>query len=297
MKRRLFALGQTQVTMHLATPLFALYMLLGGHGQLLLMAMGSILLHELGHALCAVLCGQPPLELEITPLGCLLRLEDEAALPSVKRLLTILAGPLTTALLCLLALRLTGAGLLAREMGRLLLTANAALLVLNLVPAMPLDGGRMLALVLGLLLPAATVRRVMRGVSTAAGLVLIGLNAAVCLRYGGWNLSLMCAGCFMIYAGSVTGVTAAMQQLQMLMDRKSRMETRGLLPAAVLAVMTTTPIRTVVNALHPTRYTELLLLEPGTLRLAGRVPEDQLIAAYLASPGEKCRIFIKAVDK
>lgn len=293
MKRRLFTLGTTQLTMHLATPLFALYMLLGGHGRLLCIALLSILLHEIGHALCAALCGHPPEEIELTPLGCLMRLDDEAALPPIQRLLTIAAGPFTTLLLCWLSVRLSAAGILDRDTGRLMFTANSALLVMNLLPALPLDGGRLLALLLGLALPADAVRRIMRVVGTLAGLVLIGLNLAVCLRYGGWNLSLMCAGCFVMYAASAASVTAAMQQLQQLMDRKIRMETHGSLPVVTMAVMTSVPVRTAVKLLHPTRYTQLLLLEPGTMRLVAQVAEDQLIAAYLSSPAETCKIFAK----
>ena len=39
-----------------------------------------------------------------------------------------------------------------------------------------------------------------------------------------------------------------------------------------------------VRALHPTRMTQLYIIEPGTMRLLGILTEQQLIAAYLGAP-------------
>ena len=36
--------------------------------------------------------------------------------------------------------------------------------------------------------------------------------------------------------------------------------------------------------LHPTRMTQLYIIEPGTMRLLGVLTEQQLIAAYLSAP-------------
>ena len=45
-RRRLFSIGCTEISLHLATVLFVLYAVLLGHGVWLMAGMVSILLHE-----------------------------------------------------------------------------------------------------------------------------------------------------------------------------------------------------------------------------------------------------------
>ena len=73
-------------------------------------------------------------------------------------------------------------------------------------------------------------------------------------------------------------------ELRALMDRKIRMETRGKLPIQPMAMLSTRTLHHAVRALHPTRMTQLYIIEPGTMRLLGVLTEQQLIAAYLNAP-------------
>lgn len=289
MRRRLFALGRTDVYLHPATLLFAAYMVLAGQGALLLCSMLSILLHEGGHALMSACLGYPPEEVELTPMGCLMRLEEEWKLPRWKRLAVVVAGPAVTALLCVLSVLLASWGWMARGLGRLLFSCNAAILLMNALPALPLDGGRLLSLLLSLALPERTVNRVMRYTGTLLGAVLVMLNLIVCLRFGGWNLSLACAGCFLIYAAAMGTSAAALQEVQSYMARKQRLEARGYLHTCLVTVTDALPLHRAVHLLHPKQRTVFLIVALGTLRPLGRVEEEKMIEAYLDDPGAPCR--------
>ena len=296
MRRRLFAVGPTEVWLHPAALLFALYMVLAGSGRLLVCGTLSILLHEGGHALVSTLLSHPPAALELTPLGCLMRLEDEETLPPLPRLAVLLAGPAVTALLCWLSVLMAAWGSLPRDTARLAFACNAAILCVNALPALPLDGGRLLALLLGLFLPPQRVRGVLRGLGTALGALLVGLNCAVCLRCGGWNLSLGCAGCFLIYAAARGTERAALSELQAFMARRTRLETRGHLRTCLVTVTDALPLHRAVGLLHPTRRTLYQVVTLGTARPGPLVGEERLIDAYLKKPGETCRIFVQGAD-
>lgn len=296
MRRRVCSVGETEVYLHLATLLFGVYMALAGYGRLLLCGFASIILHETSHALTAAAFGFPPREVEITPLGCLMRQEAEAQMPNAKRLLMLLAGPAMTLLLCVLSVLLAANGWIERGMGRMLFTCNAAMLCVNALPALPLDGGRALSLVLGCFLRPETVRAVMRAAGTAIGGALIALNAAVSLRYGGVNLSMACAGCFLIYASAVCNTPAALAELQALMDRKTRLESRGYLSTNLVTVTDVLPLRKAVRLLHPRKRTFFMMQRLGTMALLRCITEDQLVGAYLNNPGEKCGIFAQNDD-
>lgn len=274
--------------LHPATLLMALYAYMMGFGPLLLMAFLSILLHESAHALAAALAGEPPLEMELTPLGAVLRLEDEERLPTLRRLLMLAAGPLMTLLLCFLSIWLTQVRVLPVHIGRSLFTANLAILLMNLLPALPLDGGRILCMALGHFLRAETVRRIMRAAGTVLGLAAIGGSLWLAWRYGSWNLSLASAGCFLMYSAAQATTAQVMAELRMLMDRKILLERRGFLKCRSVAILAGESLRRAIRLLAPRAMTDFQLVEPGTMRRIGTLTETELIAAYLDHPEMTC---------
>ena len=295
MRRKLFSIGDTAVYLHLATLLYACYMVLIGCGEVLCISMISILMHEASHALTATFFGAPPEDIEITPMGALMRLEDETVLPLGKRLIMLAAGPGASFGLCWMSILLTRWGVLSVEMGRVLFCCNVLLLIGNLLPALPLDGGRMMALVLGLRFSQETVRSAMRISGTVIGLCCIAGNLFLSLWRGGWNLSLSIAGCFIMYASTVCTTTQALAELRMFMDRKIRLEKQGALGGSWLAVVESLSLRKAVKRLHPGRYTMLMILQQGSMKLLGTVGEDALIAAYLDEPGGYCKRLLQEV--
>lgn len=266
--------GRTAVWLHPAALLVAGYMVFTGYGMLMAVGMASILLHESAHALCSTCFGHPPEDVELTPLGALMRLDDDGALPPAQRLLVLLAGPAMTLLLCYLALLMTRSGALPFALGRQLFLCNAAMLTVNLLPALPLDGGRLMSWLLEALMPRETARAVMRAVGTGLGLLCVGLNLALSLRGGGWNLSLAAAGCFLMYSAARSTETGVMAALRDFMDRKSLLESRGAAPCRIVAVTGDTTLHAAVRCLRPRRITVFCL---GDRLLS----EQRIMAAYL----------------
>lgn len=288
MRRRIATLGRTDVYLHLATVAFALYVLLSGAWHAALAGFLSICLHEGAHALASTLLGQPPGEIELSPMGAVMRLEDEERLSPLRRAAMLAAGPAMTALLCVLAIRLTAAGWLPQSGGRALFLANAAILMVNLLPALPLDGGRLLALLMGCFFRGETVRRVMRALGTALGLAAIGASLWLAWRFGGFNWSMAAAGCFLMYAAPVATTTQAMAEMRRLMDRKIALEGRGFAAVQRIAVMADLPLHRAVRLLHQGRLTEFAVMERGTMRNLGVMTEAEVVSAWLRQPEGRC---------
>ena len=286
MKRwRILTIGQTDILVHPAVLPFATYAILLGHGMLLLMSMLSILAHEAAHALVAAAFGSVPDALELTPLGAVILLENELKLPPLKRAAMLLAGPTASLVMAGLALWLMDRGWLTPAVGAQLFLCNIAIVMINLLPVFPLDGGRLLHLLLSGILSLQIVSKIMRMLGGFVGIVLIALNIIVSVRHGGWNLSLAFAGCSILYSTAAALTTEKLRELRAFMERKIALERRGYQPCRLLCAMGNYPLRRLLHALPGNRQVFCAVLEPGSMALLGVLSENQLIQRYLDQPG------------
>ena len=139
-----------------------------------------VVLHELGHSLVAQRLGVPVREIILLPIGGVAILGRMPRRP-LHELLVAIAGPLVNVViagLLVFALRVQGGlSLDGRELTHLneaapstetflqwLLAANVGLVLFNLIPAFPMDGGRMLRAILAMFLGFRRATQVASGI-------------------------------------------------------------------------------------------------------------------------------------
>jgi Zn-dependent protease len=141
----------------------------------------SILLHELGHAFAGRLFNAHVSHIDLTGIGGVAHFERSLPGSAFARMVIYLAGPAVNLGLWY------GLGALAGEMYQgspmvalplaVLASANYILLIFNLLPAYPLDGGRTLDALLGAVLGGVWSTRIVAtlGLMVAAGVVYYAL--------------------------------------------------------------------------------------------------------------------------
>lgn len=164
-----------------------------GSAALILSVFVCVVLHELGHSLVALRYGIPVADITLYPIGGVARIEKR---PSARQELGIaLAGPMVNVVIAALlyvGLTATGGGAsfagslrfggvsTVREFLQTLLSINLGLALFNMVPAFPMDGGRVLRAALALNMPAPRATAIAAGVgqlaAIAAGLAAILSN-------------------------------------------------------------------------------------------------------------------------
>jgi Zn-dependent protease len=174
-----------------ATFLFVfLYMGDFGHGSaraiaslfLICSVFGSVLLHEFGHALTARRFGIGTVDITLYPIGGVARLQRMPRAPGAELLIT-LAGPAVNFAIAtvVFALLLVGGVFLDLSwsfdsfLGQLLII-NLGLGLFNLIPAFPMDGGRVLRAVLSTRLGRARATRIASTVGQILAVVLVLLG-------------------------------------------------------------------------------------------------------------------------
>lgn len=157
---------------------------------------GCVLLHELGHALMARVFGIATRDVTLYPIGGVARLDGTGSRP-FEEIAIALAGPAVNLVIFLLLLPVvfllwaggvlgaaddpigsggsTAMGFVAHWLAMVCI-GNLGLLVFNLIPAFPMDGGRVLRATLSLFIPRLDATRIAVGLAlvAAAGLALLG---------------------------------------------------------------------------------------------------------------------------
>jgi Zn-dependent protease len=155
-------------------------------GGFILSLFGCVVLHELGHALAARRFGVPTIDITLLPIGGVARLQRIPERP-IQELIIALAGPavnlvIVGLLLFVFHVRFPGdAGdpqhLVQARFWPKILEVNAFLAGFNMLPAFPMDGGRVLRALLAMRLPYARATRLAASIGQfmAIGFGLRGL--------------------------------------------------------------------------------------------------------------------------
>ena len=168
---------------------------LGGAASLALMGtglFGSVLLHELGHALMARRYDINTRSITLYPFGGIAALEAEPEDPDAE-LAIALAGPAVNGLLFGLALPLA---LLGSTGAMIFAAMNLIMGVFNLAPAFPMDGGRVLRAWLSKRRGADSATETALTVSKYFAWGFLGLGLV-------YSPSLALVGAFLLWAGGM----------------------------------------------------------------------------------------------
>ncbi|MBB6674247.1 M50 family metallopeptidase [Cohnella nanjingensis] len=267
-------------------PLFVLLMLLSvltGRFAEIGTLFSIVLLHELGHLLMALRFGWTVREVKLLPFGGVLEVEEAGSVPAKEEVLVALAGPLQNAALAGLAWLFGQAGLVDPLWTGDFIAANALIALFNLLPILPLDGGRMLQAGFSLHIPYH------RTLLWSARISLLFSFAVVCAamypltRGGLLHLNLLVIGLFLCASNWTYLRNVPFVFLRFLVHRAKRSEARidGGTLAQPIVVSDQRPLSSVVRLLMKERYHLVYVMNRGSVSRV--VPEGKLIDGFLGS--------------
>lgn len=179
----------------LIAPLLALRLGMRGSVGPLCAALAA---HELAHLAAAKLARVEISEIRLMPFGGSARIENPYRLSPGQLIAVSAAGPAANLALLFLCAALAHWRLLRPGLAGALARSNLTLMLFNLLPALPLDGGRVLYALLSR--PLGEKKALCAGVwlGRLLAALLLGLALAGGLRHGRWNLTFLLAAVFIL---------------------------------------------------------------------------------------------------
>jgi Zn-dependent protease len=231
-----------------------------------------VTLHEFGHIAMARRFGIRTPQVVLTPIGGIANLERMPDKPR-EELLVAIAGPLVNVVIALLLMAVFGLplqGLMTLDLGQAslaerLLLVNVMLVAFNLIPAFPMDGGRVLRALLAMKLGAsrATALAARIGQGFAALFVLLGLIS---------NPFLVLIGVFIYLAAGTEARTAAFTGFAAGLTVKDAMEPPG------TVLQDSQPLSVAIEALLASPQKEFPVIGADG-RVKGLLDRDAMIVA------------------
>jgi len=255
--------------------LFGVYWYYGLLAQALIV-FGVVFLHELGHVVVAVGYGIKISEIELLPFGGVARIDGNLELNPTIETYVALAGPLTNGFLTLTGYFLHKFGIGNQQWLPFFIQCNITLGVFNLIPAFPLDGGRIFRAFTSRKYGLKTATEQSVNLAKALGFLVAGLGAWMFYLRGGSYFNWLVIAGFLIYAAVKEQKTVMYLFMKFLTRKKEELFSEGLLLARQVVALDTLRLKEVVKYFVPRKY-HLVVIVGRDQRIKGTVTEGEVI--------------------
>ncbi|AIQ76152.1 MULTISPECIES: M50 family metallopeptidase [Paenibacillus] len=265
-------------------PLFVIIMLFSvitGQFLELLTLFTIVFIHEMGHVVAALLAGVTVKSVQLLPFGGVAVIEDHGRLTASREIGIALAGPLQNGIMIVIALGLQQAGYGNQEFLTYFIHANAMIGLFNLVPVLPLDGGKVLQATISLVLPYYYTLLWTGRVSVAASVLVIIYAVLPLGAGGGLRLNMVMIGAFLLYSNFTDHRNLPYRFVAFLMNREAVYEyhLRTGSVARPIVALSAKPLDDILRLFKRNQYHFIYVLN-GKGNVVAVVPEQRLISTY-----------------
>ncbi|WP_042345608.1 site-2 protease family protein [Bacillus massiliigorillae] len=188
-----------KVTVHPTTWLVVGIAVITAHFQALLMLLTVVFVHEMGHACAAVYYKWRIKSIKILPFGGVLETDEYGNRTLMEDLHVTIFGPLQHLWMFLLSYVLLLIGVIEHETFVTFTYINSTICLFNLLPVWPLDGGKLLFLLLSLRYSFIQSHRLALQVSVGASIILL----LAFIAFGQFSLNIVIILAFILFSISI----------------------------------------------------------------------------------------------
>lgn len=261
--------------------LLGLYALFGLLPEALL-AFGLVVGHEVAHLTVAKAYGFRVISLELFPYGGAVTCDDIFEGRKVEETLMALAGPFFNVILLFLGQALRWQGIWVGALAEDFVRFNFLLAAFNLLPVLPLDGGRVVRAIYAQFFGFVKTTKALAWAGKITG-VILALTGIVLIKQAGLSgegLVLIPLGGFFWLAGNKEIAAARLTFLRQLTRKKEELVRKGLMRSKWITVCQDTSLIRVVEELTPDSYA-LVVLPNQEFGVARTFTETEILEGML----------------
>ena len=283
---RLGKIGGIRIRVNLFLLLLCVVYAALGFAVEVLLIFAAVLVHEIAHAVIAVILGINVAEVELLPFGGQAKIEDFTGLEPDREIYVAMAGPAASLSLAGIFYFLQD-GITSPYLP-LFININLILGLFNLCPALPMDGGRILRAILSGIIgyKKATARAAVLGKIIAVGLIIFGLYQIYFLHSGA---NYVLVGVLLFWAARREGQLLAYAFMRYLVNKKSELSKHGVLPSQQLISREDTLVKIILESTRPSYYLVVVAVDEADHLVGMRSAAELIECFFEKGPGARLR--------
>lgn len=244
-----------------------------------------VLIHELGHVACAKAFGWKIKEVKLFPFGGVAETEEETFFPAWQEWLVAVAGPVQNGIMIGLALLAEYLGWTNIVWTQWFVQANTFIALFNLLPILPLDGGRMLQAMCSLWMGYYYHLLLGARIGILFSLVLVGWSIYPFITNGKLNLNLLLLSLFMLWVNRLEHKHIPYRFVRFLMHRPDKLRhwEQKAVSGRPIVTHKNNPLSSIMKRFRKDDY-HIIYVIGDDGRIHRILPEQQLIEAYFRHP-------------
>ncbi|MFS0872737.1 M50 family metallopeptidase [Paenibacillus xylanilyticus] len=273
-------------------PFFVIIMLASlatGHFIELITLFAIVFIHECGHAAAAALLGCRVLSIQMLPFGGVAVIEDGGRLTAGREIVIALAGPLQNMLMVGITLLLQYANLGDPVFLAYIIQGNLMIALFNLLPVLPLDGGKIVQALVSLIAPYYTTLMWTYRISIlcSIGVILFAISKWITGDYG-LPLNVLLIGLFLFYSNVTDYRNVPYRFIRFLMNREGAFAHHAAAGSLAQPIISfpAKPLDTILRLLKRERYHMVYVMNRQG-RIMAVLPEQRIIGSYFKQNTDK----------
>lgn len=239
-------------------------------------AYSIVLIHELCHLLAAILLNVKVYSIIIMPFGMTIRLDSSIMRSPKKETIVAIAGPISNAIMFLFGYILLYAKIQSLNL-YLFLFFNLAMLIVNLIPVPPLDGGRILRTIIIKYVGLIPSSRIIRKISYIFISLIITAGIFLLIIFHG-NPSLLMIGTFLFFNLADEKKNSDILIMREMIYEKEQLRNKSLIPSKMICVHYNTPAKLILKKLNLSTFYVISIIDDN-MHILKTVTESDYIRA------------------
>lgn len=240
-----------------------------------LIAFGIVFIHEFAHVILARKLGIEVTRVELLPFGGVARMGGEISLDPRTEAKVAAAGPACNFFMVLLAVALKNHNIWHNDLAPFFIQCNLLVACFNLLPALPLDGGRVLRAYLAEKKGLGEATRIAAGYGQKWA-VVVALFGFAGIYLGATGIDISLTALFLFYAATREKNMAPFLFINHLVRKKDELLKSGMLPARVMVALENVPLGQIVKGFLPQKYHLVVVVDSGG-QIKARATESEIV--------------------